>query len=215
LVRLVDNQPTLSPSFGSDLEDEIKYHLTTTFGLQSFRQHQAEAIQATLTGHDVFVLMPTGGGKSLCYQLAALCRKGATSGVTVVVSPLLALMRNQVTKLEEKNIDVVLWNSQTKEHNSDIVARLKNTPTPALLYVSPEKVRDSEPLKSALKHLYGLGKIARFVVDEAHCISTWGFDFREAVRTLSEISEPSSDNQCSTQVYLNCEKDTQTCPSWL
>lgn len=162
---------------------EIEQQLKTVFHLEHFRPNQLEAITAAMEGKDVFVLMPTGGGKSLCYQLPAVCDSGATSGVTVVVSPLLALMKDQVDALRAKNIDVFLWNGDTAL--DDVSARLNSDTRPKLMYVTPEKLKESAQTKRYMSMLYNQNQLARFVIDEAHCISTWGQDFREAVSTLS------------------------------
>lgn len=180
---------------------EIKWHLKRTFDLDAFRRNQYEAINATMSGSDVFVLMPTGGGKSLCYQLPAVCRGGKTKGVTVVVSPLLALMKDQVNGLKAKDIDAVLWCSETSEEEAQhLRARLYSNAKPKLLYVTPERLKASPSLRNILNSLYRSGELARFVIDEAHCISTWGQDFREAVRVyliffhcmLSEVDSSTS-----------------------
>ncbi|KIK63143.1 hypothetical protein GYMLUDRAFT_84122 [Collybiopsis luxurians FD-317 M1] len=165
---------------------EVMRNLKRVFRLENFRQNQLEAILAAMEGRDVFVLMPTGGGKSLCYQLPAVCTGGSTKGVTVVVSPLLSLMTNQVAALREKHVDVLVWNSETVDHG-DVMRRLRGYPKPSLLYVSPEKVKDSGALRSIFGDLYRAGDLARFVVDEAHCISTWGHDFREAYQCLDTL----------------------------
>ncbi|KIY72349.1 ATP-dependent DNA helicase [Cylindrobasidium torrendii FP15055 ss-10] len=165
-------------------------NLRSVFNLQSFRCNQLEAITATLEGRDVFVLMPTGGGKSLCYQLPAVCKGGKTKGVTVVVSPLLALMKDQVDALKNRGVDVCLWNSDTpQEESTQIQNRLVSNNRPMLLYVTPEKLKSSESTRRLLRRVYGEQGLARFVIDEAHCISTWGKDFREAYRCLDTLRD--------------------------
>ena len=159
---------------------EVKRRLGETFGLTTFRKNQLEAIIAAMGGKDVFVLMPTGGGKSLCYQLPAICTTGETRGVTVVISPLLALMKDQVDSLTRKNVDALLSNSET--FGEDRQRLVTNDEKPNLWYITPEKLKDSGKVNDILSYLYQKKQIARFVVDEAHCISTWGQDFREAVR---------------------------------
>ena len=162
--------------------------LRGVFNLQSFRQNQLEAINATLAGKDVFVLMPTGGGKSLCYQLPAICEKGATRGVTFVVSPLLALISDQVNALKAKGISTVQWTSDSGDQTSEVLRLLRSNRKPKLVYVTPEKLQLNGATKSVLAELYRSGNLARFVIDEAHCISTWGRDFREAVRRFLLVS---------------------------
>ncbi|KAJ7593079.1 DNA helicase [Mycena floridula] len=167
---------------------EICQNLKAVFKLPGFRTNQLEAIYETLAGRDVFVLMPTGGGKSLCYQLPAVCRSGSTRGTTIVVSPLLALMQNQVASLREKRVDVLLWNSETADVG-EIMRRLRGTPKPSLMYVTPEKLKESRQLHSMLAELYQCQELARFVIDEAHCISTWGKDFRDAYQALGTLRD--------------------------
>ncbi|KAF5330827.1 hypothetical protein D9619_005674 [Psilocybe cf. subviscida] len=164
---------------------EIKRQLRDVFGLADFRTNQLEAVTAALEGRDVFVLMPTGGGKSLCYQLPAVCASGETKGVTVVVSPLLALMKDQVDSLQAKNVDALLSNSET--YGEDWKRLVQSPNKPQLWYVTPEKLRDSPKAGEILMHLSREGKLARFVIDEAHCISTWGQDFRDAASYLDKF----------------------------
>ncbi|KIJ34636.1 hypothetical protein M422DRAFT_181782 [Sphaerobolus stellatus SS14] len=163
--------------------------LREVFKLDSFRPNQLEAILATLSGKDVFVLMPTGGGKSLCYQLPGVCEDGTSRGVTIVVSPLIALMVDQVQHLLRKGVDAILFNSdQGQDVSREARSRLMSRGSkPKLVYVTPEKLHRSEDFRSILARLYTNGELARFVIDEAHCVSTWGRDFRESYQDLDRL----------------------------
>lgn len=180
MTTRVDSNASIS---GDVRHKEVHLALRDLFKKQKFRPNQLEAIMATLSGRDVFVLMPTGGGKSLCYQLPAVCVKGATKGVTMVISPLKALMEDQVAELNRLGIDAVILNSDTeKDDVMQTYTRLRGSgQKPALLYVAPEKLEGNVAMLSTLQSLYDRGELARFVVDECHVLSSWGRSFRDAV----------------------------------
>ncbi len=152
--------------------------LSQHFGFSSFRPHQKEIVAAFLGGRDLFAALPTGGGKSLCYQLPALVR----TGLTVVVSPLIALMKDQVDGARENGIAAVLLNSSLSEEDARAAWRQLYRGEARLLYVSPERLAREEFLQR-LKEL----QVSAFAIDEAHCISEWGHEFRRDYRTLHRL----------------------------
>ncbi|HET6485055.1 MAG TPA: ATP-dependent DNA helicase RecQ, partial [Spirochaetia bacterium] len=154
-----------------DLARALKQH----FGFAGFRPHQSEIVQAVLRGKDVFASLPTGGGKSLCYQLPAVMR----DGLTLVVSPLISLMKDQVDGAREDGIPAAFLNSTLSSDESRETWRELASGSIRLLYASPERL--SIPAFRASLARFGLALIA---VDEAHCISEWGHEFRPDYRSL-------------------------------
>jgi RecQ family ATP-dependent DNA helicase len=154
-----------------------------------FRHNQLKAINATLRGDDIFVLMPTGGGKSLCYQLPAIINSGKTKGVTIVVSPLLSLAQDQVYSLNSLGIQAYAINSEsTVEEKVSLFNDLKSSdPQIKLAYITPEMLNQSSGVQDLLKELYERKTLARFVIDEAHCVSQWGHDFRPDYKHIGFI----------------------------
>ncbi len=154
--------------------------LQNYFGHSSFRPLQEEVVDAIVAGEDVLMILPTGGGKSLCYQLPTLLMEG----VTVVISPLLALMHDQVVALQANGIAAAMLSSMQGMEESRETEQQLRAGEIKLLYVAPERLKNSY----FLTLLHGL-KINFFVVDEAHCVSEWGHEFREDYRKLSLLKE--------------------------
>ena len=154
--------------------------LKKVFGYTSFRPFQQEIIERLINGEDLFVLMPTGGGKSLCYQLPALHRPG----VAIVVSPLISLMKDQVDALTAAGVRAASYNSSLSEGESKQTLARLHAGQLDLLYIAPERLM-SEAFLERLRVI----EIALFAIDEAHCVSQWGHDFRPEYRQLSRLRE--------------------------
>ena len=157
--------------------------LGQVFGYDSFRGFQEQVIAAVLDGHDALVLMPTGGGKSLCYQIPAL----ALGGVGVVVSPLIALMQDQVAALDEVGVRAAFLNSTLSGAEAAAVERRLRAGDIDLLYVAPERLL-TERCQRLLDDLQRSPGLALFAIDEAHCVSQWGHDFRPEYLTLGNVA---------------------------
>jgi len=172
--------------------------LTTVFGYPAFRGQQAEIIEHVAAGGDALVLMPTGSGKSLCYQISALMRPG----VCVVVSPLIALMHDQVAALGELGVRAAFLNSTLSAAEAAAVERQVRAGELDLVYVAPERLLTDRCLQ-----LLQSSTLALFAIDEAHCVSQWGHDFRPEYIQLSVLHERFPD---IPRIALTATADTQT-----
>lgn len=186
-------------TMSSPSESQARAILKSVFGYDDFRPGQWEVIAAALSGRDVFAVMPTGSGKSMCYQLPAL----VAGGLTLVVSPLIALMRDQVGQLVRAGVSAASLNSMNSEAEASAAWDKLNAGELRLLFVSPERLA-GEGLVGRLRRL----GVTRLAIDEAHCVSQWGHDFRPEYRLLSKVREALG-NVPVTALTATADRQTQ------
>jgi ATP-dependent DNA helicase RecQ len=174
--QVVDPEPSAAPTDKASLHQVLRKF----YGYESFREHQLEIIQNIGNGQDVFVLMPTGSGKSICYQIPAMIRHG----VGLVISPLIALMQDQVASLRQNGIRAEYLNSSLSSDAADRVKKRVFSGRVDILYVAPERL-----LTESFQRILARIPVALFAIDEAHCVSQWGHDFRPEYLHISQVTQ--------------------------
>ena len=166
----------------SEKVDDVRKRV---FNINKFRPFQIETINATLSREDVILIMPTGGGKSLCFQLPALVE----DGITLVISPLISLMQDQVDAMARISVEAALLTASSKKDEMNIVQKALTSRGSSLsmIYVTPERISKSKRFMHYLEKAYELQQLRRIIVDEVHCTSQWGHDFRPDYKKLSII----------------------------
>jgi len=180
--------------------------LQEVFGYAAFRGQQDAIVQHVTEGGDALVLMPTGGGKSLCYQIPAIARHRQGKGVAVVVSPLIALMHDQVGALEEVGVNASFLNSSLSLEDTQRIEREMMSGRLVMLYAAPERITNLR-FQAQLASLHERGLLSLFAIDEAHCVSQWGHDFREDYLQLNILHERFPD---VPRLALTATADDQT-----
>ncbi len=183
-----EDHSTACPTSTSPQDALSQQVLRDVFGYTSFRSQQGDIVRHLMEGGDALVLMPTGGGKSLCYQVPAIARHRAGRGVTVVVSPLIALMQDQVNALEELGVHAAFLNSTLDSEGARHIERELLSGRLVLLYAAPERILTPRFL-AMLESLHERHQLSLFAIDEAHCVSQWGHDFRAEYLGLSALHE--------------------------